>query len=77
MVVLATALSSAASLSPGNAGTFEAACVLALASVGVGREPALAFALGYHATHLVPVALVGGGWLIAQGQQSGLLREVP
>jgi len=76
LVVLATALSSAASLSPGNAGTFEAASVLALASVGVGREPALAFALGYHAAHLVPVALVGGGWLIARGQQAGLLREV-
>ncbi|GEJ56420.1 lysylphosphatidylglycerol synthase domain-containing protein [Anaeromyxobacter diazotrophicus] len=75
LVVLATTLSSAASVSPGNAGAFELACVLALSSAGVAREPALAFALGYHAVHLVPVALIGGGWLLAQGHRGSLARE--
>jgi peptidoglycan-N-acetylglucosamine deacetylase len=77
LVVLATTLSAAASVSPGNAGAFEIACVIALASLGVPREPALAFAIGYHAVHLVPVALLGGGWLLAHGYKSGLVREVP
>ena len=77
LVVIATTLSSAASISPGNAGAFEIACVLALGSLGVAREPALAFALGYHAVHLVPVALLGGGWLLADGHKTGLVREVP
>ncbi|HEX8909136.1 MAG TPA: lysylphosphatidylglycerol synthase domain-containing protein [Anaeromyxobacteraceae bacterium] len=75
LVVIATTLSSAASISPGNAGAFELACVLALSGFGVGREPALAFALGYHAVHLVPVALLGGGWLLAHGYRGSLARE--
>jgi peptidoglycan/xylan/chitin deacetylase (PgdA/CDA1 family)/uncharacterized membrane protein YbhN (UPF0104 family) len=77
LVVIATTLSSAASISPGNAGAFEIACVLALGSLGVPREPALAFALGYHAVHLVPVAILGGGWLFANGYKTGLVREIP
>jgi uncharacterized protein (TIRG00374 family) len=77
LVVLATTLSSAVSVSPGNAGAFEIACVLALSGLGVPDEPALAFAIGYHAVHLVPVALLGGGWLLASGYKDGLVREVP
>ena len=77
LVVLATTLSSAASLSPGNAGAFEVACVIALSGVGVPREPAFAFALGYHAVHLVPTGILGGGWLLAHGYRAGVLREVP
>jgi uncharacterized protein (TIRG00374 family) len=77
LVVLATTLSAAASVSPGNAGAFELACVLALSGLGVPEEPALAFAIGYHAVHLVPVALLGGGWLLATGYKGGLVREVP
>jgi uncharacterized membrane protein YbhN (UPF0104 family) len=77
LVVLATTLSSAASVSPGNAGAFELACVLALATLGVPREPALAFAIGYHAVHVVPVALLGGGWLLTHGYKSALVREEP
>jgi peptidoglycan/xylan/chitin deacetylase (PgdA/CDA1 family)/uncharacterized membrane protein YbhN (UPF0104 family) len=77
LVVIATTLSAAASVSPGNAGAFELACVLALGSLGVAREPALAFAIGYHAVHLVPVALLGGGWLLANGYKTGLARDIP
>jgi len=77
LVVLATTLSAAASVSPGNAGAFEIACVLALSGLGVAREPALAFGIGYHAVHLIPVGLLGGGWLLAHGYKGGLVREVP
>ncbi|BDG07221.1 lysylphosphatidylglycerol synthase transmembrane domain-containing protein [Anaeromyxobacter paludicola] len=64
LCVLATTLSAAASVSPGNAGAFELSAVLALASLGVAHAPALAFALGYHLVHLLPVAVAGGGWLL-------------
>ena len=77
LVVLATTLSAAASIFPGNAGTFELACVLALSGLDVAREPALAFAIGYHAVHLVPVGVLGGWWLLAHGYKGGLVREVP
>jgi peptidoglycan/xylan/chitin deacetylase (PgdA/CDA1 family)/uncharacterized membrane protein YbhN (UPF0104 family) len=77
LVVLATTLSAAASVSPGNAGAFEIACLLALSGLGVPQEPALAFALGYHAVHLIPVAAIGGGWLLASGYKGNLAGEVP
>ncbi len=77
LVVLATTLSAAASVSPGNAGAFELACVLALSGAGVAREPALAFAVGYHAVHLLPVAALGGWWLLTHGDKGGLVREIP
>lgn len=77
LLVLATTLSAAASVSPGNAGAFEIACVLALSGFGVPREPALAFAIGYHAVHLVPVALLGGGWLVAHGYRTAVARDAP
>lgn len=77
LAVLATTLSAAVSISPGNAGAFELACVLALSGAGVAREAALAFAIGYHAVHLVPVGVLGGAWLLLHGQKGGLVREVP
>ena len=70
LIVLGTALSAAASLSPGNAGTFELACVMALSGLGVPREAAVAFGLGYHAVHLVPVAVLGGAGLLVYGHRS-------
>jgi uncharacterized membrane protein YbhN (UPF0104 family) len=75
LVTLATTLSSAISISPGNAGVFEASVVLALAGAGVAAEPALAFALGYHAVHLVPVALVGGVFALQTGYKGALVRN--
>ena len=76
-VVLATTLAAAASVSPGNAGSFEIACVVALSGFDVARETALAFAIGYHAVHLIPTAVIGGGWLITHGYRMALLREAP
>ena len=45
--------------SPGNIGTLEAGAVLALGAMGIARGPALAFALVYHAAHLLPVLVAG------------------
>jgi uncharacterized protein (TIRG00374 family) len=44
---------------PGNLGTLEAGAMLALGALGVERSQALAFALLYHASHLVPTVLAG------------------
>jgi len=52
--------------SPGNLGTLEAGAVLALHFLGVAKGPALAFALLYHASHLIPVILLGSASLHTQ-----------
>ncbi|HZX93188.1 MAG TPA: lysylphosphatidylglycerol synthase transmembrane domain-containing protein [Myxococcales bacterium] len=44
---------------PGQVGVLEAGAVVALASCGVAPAPALAFALVYHAVHLVPSTTLG------------------
>jgi uncharacterized membrane protein YbhN (UPF0104 family) len=43
---------------PGNFGTFEAGAVTALVMCGAPRDVAVLYALTYHLTHVVPVALV-------------------
>jgi hypothetical protein len=43
---------------PGNFGTFEAGATMALVMCGVPRDVAVSFALLYHLTHVVPVAVV-------------------
>ena len=43
---------------PGNFGTFEAGALMALAMGGVARDVAVLYALTYHLTHALPVALV-------------------
>jgi uncharacterized membrane protein YbhN (UPF0104 family) len=67
LVVLAASAASALAISPGNAGTFELLTVLALAGVGIGSGDALAFALAFHAAHVVPVALLGAPVLLREG----------
>jgi uncharacterized membrane protein YbhN (UPF0104 family) len=69
LAVLATTLVNVAAVSPGNAGPFELAAVLALSSAGVDREPAVAFALLYHLVHLVPVGLLGSAWMLAAAHE--------
>jgi uncharacterized membrane protein YbhN (UPF0104 family) len=44
---------------PGNLGVLEAGAVIALTAAGVAPEAALAFALVYHAVHLVPGTVLG------------------
>jgi uncharacterized membrane protein YbhN (UPF0104 family) len=44
---------------PGQVGVLEAGAVVALTIAGVAPAPALAFALVYHAVHLVPTTALG------------------
>jgi len=74
LVMLATSLSSAISISPGNAGVFEVSVVLVLAGFGVSSEAAVAYAIAYHAAHLVPVAVIGGIIVLRAGA-AGLTRD--
>ena len=43
---------------PGNWGTFEAGATMALVMCGAPRDIAVQFALPYHLTHVIPVAVV-------------------
>ncbi len=55
-----TALAVALPSAPGFFGPFEAAVRVALVDVlGVGENPALAFAAGYHITTFIPVTAIG------------------
>jgi len=46
---------------PGNFGTFEAGVTIALVMCGVPRDVAVSYALAYHLSHVVPVAVVATG----------------
>jgi uncharacterized membrane protein YbhN (UPF0104 family) len=43
---------------PGNFGTFEAGATMALVMCGTPRDVAVLYALTYHLTHVIPVAVV-------------------
>ena len=43
---------------PGNFGTFEAGATMALIMCGAPRDVAVLYALTYHLTHVIPVAIV-------------------
>jgi len=55
--VLAVNLALAVPAAPANLGTFEAAAAIAAAAAGVPHERAVAFAISYHAVHLIVVWL--------------------
>jgi uncharacterized protein (TIRG00374 family) len=59
LVILFVNLALVAPNAPGNLGAFEAGAVVAVTLCGVGNTGAMAFALAYHAVHLVPLTLVG------------------
>jgi peptidoglycan/xylan/chitin deacetylase (PgdA/CDA1 family)/uncharacterized membrane protein YbhN (UPF0104 family) len=67
LVVLAASAAAAVGVSPGNAGTFELATAVVLAGAGVPSGDAVAFALAFHAVHVVPVAILGGVVLLREG----------
>lgn len=46
-------------VTPGQIGMLEAGAVLTLSLLGVGHHEALAFALLYHASHVLPVIALG------------------
>lgn len=55
---------------PGNFGTFEAGATVALIMGGVSREVAVLYALTYHLTHVIPVALVGATVYLVRSRRS-------
>lgn len=59
MVLLSINLTLLLPATPGHLGMLEAGAVVALTAAGVAPEPALAFALVYHAVHLVPGTVLG------------------
>lgn len=59
LVLLVLNLAIAVPSTPAQVGPFEAAAAGALALLGVPGEPALAFAIIYHAMQVIPVTLLG------------------
>ncbi len=59
LVLLAVNMAALVPGLPGNVGTFEVSCSLALGAVGLPAAPALSFALVYHAAHTIPVTIAG------------------
>jgi uncharacterized membrane protein YbhN (UPF0104 family) len=53
---------------PGNFGTYEAGATLALVASGAPREVAVSYALTYHLTHVIPVAVVGTAVFLARAR---------
>ena len=67
-----TALAVAVPSAPGFFGPFEAAVRVALVNVlGVGENPALAFAAGYHIATFIPVTAIGLWYLWRMGFSFG------
>lgn len=59
-ILLAINLAIAIPSTPAQLGAFEAGALFALARLGVEADVAAAFALLYHAAHVVPTTLLGG-----------------
>ncbi len=68
-VLVAVNVAIAVPAGPGHVGVLEAGAVLALSALGVDREQALAFALIYHATHILPTTLGGAVALLARRRE--------
>lgn len=58
-VFLALNLAIALPATPGQVGVMEAGAVIALSLLGVGASEALAFAILYHAAHVLPTTVAG------------------
>lgn len=59
---------------PGNFGTFEAGATMSLVMGGAARDVAVLYALTYHLTHVVPVALVATGVYLVRSRRRGERR---
>ena len=62
---------------PGYVGVFHAAATAALEIFGVPRSTALAYALLYHASALVPITVVGWFYLLREHVSLGEARRTP
>lgn len=60
LLFFAINLAIALPVTPGQVGVLEAGAVVALSLLGVGASEALAFALLYHACHVLPTTVLGG-----------------
>jgi uncharacterized membrane protein YbhN (UPF0104 family) len=56
---------------PGNFGTFEAGATMALVMGGAARDVAVLYALTYHLTHVIPVALVATSVYLVRSRRRG------
>jgi uncharacterized membrane protein YbhN (UPF0104 family) len=54
---------------PGNFGTFEAGATMALVLCGAPRDVAVSYALTYHLSHVIPVALVATGVYLVRSRR--------
>jgi uncharacterized protein (TIRG00374 family) len=72
LLAAGTALATAVPAAPGYVGTYELAAVTIAASVGIGREPALAFAVLAHAAVLLLTSVSGAAVFLAASR-----RHVP
>jgi uncharacterized membrane protein YbhN (UPF0104 family) len=54
---------------PGNFGTFEAGVTMALVMCGAPRDVAVSYALTYHLTHVIPVAVVATGVYLCRSRR--------
>lgn len=62
---------------PGNFGTFEAGAGMALVSCGAAHDVAVSYALAYHLTHVVPVAVVATAVYLVRGRSIQNPERVP
>ena len=69
LLAAGTNLATAVPAAPGYVGTFELAAVTIATSVGIGREPALAFAVLVHAATLLLTSIGGAAVFIAGGRR--------
>ena len=76
LLAAGTNLATAIPAAPGYVGTFELAAVTIAGSVGIGAEPALAFAVLVHATTLL-LTSAGGALAFALGGRSHRRVAVP
>lgn len=72
LVFFAINLAIALPVTPGQVGVLEAGAVVALSLLGVGASEGLAFALLYHACHVIPTTLLGGLslWRLPRGERA-------
>lgn len=54
---------------PGNFGTFEAGATMALVLCGAPRDVAVSYALTYHLSHVIPVALLATGVYLVRSRR--------
>jgi uncharacterized membrane protein YbhN (UPF0104 family) len=54
---------------PGNFGTFEAGVTMALVMCGAPRDVAVSYALTYHLTHVIPVAVLAAGVYLSRSRR--------